>query len=190
MLTAEEAGRAHLYALLGRLFYAPPDAALLRALATSGELDGAEGALKAAWRELAAGAAAADPEAVRYEYDRAFVGVGKAPVTLYTCAYSIRFTNEVPLVALREELAALGVARRPDANEPEDHIAALCEVMRHLIEQSDLQVQKRFFERWIRPTAGSLCAAISASAETAFYKHAAQLLNAVCSVEHTAFDMI
>ena len=53
---------------------------------------------------------------------------GKAPVTLYTCAYSIKYSNEAPLVDLRAELAALGLARRESVSEPEDHIAALCDV--------------------------------------------------------------
>src|ERR687887_625777 len=164
----EEQARANFYGLLARLFYAPPDAGLLKALAMADELDADDETLAARWRELVAAAATTEAEAVREEYDEAFVGTGKAPVTLYACAYSLRYTNETPLAALRADLAALGLARRKAAGEPEDHVAALCDVMRHLIsdEQRPLDEQQRFFARWIRPNYEALCGAIEASERT------------------------
>ena len=86
-LPPEEVARANFYALLARLFYAAPDAALLDAIAAAGEIEAEDGGIAAAWQGLARAATAADPEAVRDEYDTAFVGTGKAPVTLYACAY-------------------------------------------------------------------------------------------------------
>jgi TorA maturation chaperone TorD len=82
MIPPEEAARANFYALLARLFYAPPDAALLKAISA----DRLEGDLAGPWEELASAAASADPDAVREEYETAFIGTGKAPVTLYTAA--------------------------------------------------------------------------------------------------------
>ena len=108
----EEQARANFYGLLARLFYAPPDEPLLKALAGTDELDAEDETLAARWRELIAAAALTPAEAVREEYDSVFVGTGKAPVTLYASAYSLRYTNETPLAALRGELAALGLARR------------------------------------------------------------------------------
>src|SRR5205814_8864744 len=145
----------------------PPDASLLKALAVADELDAEDETVAACWRGLMAAAAAteaeaeAEAEAVRAEYDQAFVGTGKAPVTLYACAYSLRYTNETPLTALREDLAALGLARREQAGEPEDHIAALCDSMRHLIaeQQRPLAEQQRFFARWIKPNYEASCRA-------------------------------
>lgn len=192
MIAAEEQARANIYGLLARLFYAPPDAALLRELAAAGDIDAEVDRIAAAWRELKAAAAAAEPEAVRQEFDAAFVGTGKAPVTLYTGAYSVRFTNEVPLAALRGELASLGLARRDGVGEPEDHVAALCETMRHLIvEQSrSLEEQKRFFVRWIIPIVERLCAAIEQSEITDFYKRVARLAKAFFDLEQSAFEML
>ncbi|HWI35568.1 MAG TPA: molecular chaperone TorD family protein, partial [Burkholderiales bacterium] len=117
---------------------------------------------------------------------------GKAPITLYASAYSLKYSNETPLAHLRSELAALGLARRSDAGEPEDHIAALCDVMRHLIaeQQVDLAVQKRFFDRWIRPNFESLCAAIERSELGSFYKSAGRLGKTFFSLEQSAFEML
>src|SRR5258708_30981819 len=153
-LAPEELARANFYGLLARLSCAPPDAALLQTLAAADDLEAEDGGVALAWRDLAQAAAAADPEAVREEYDGAFIGTGKSPITLYTTAYSVRYTNEVPLVDLRRDLAALRLARRSEATEPEDHVAAFCEVMRHLIaeQKAELQQQNRFFDPSICPT--------------------------------------
>jgi TorA maturation chaperone TorD len=188
----EEQARANFYALLARLFYAPPDEGFLKTLAAADELDAEDEALAARWRELIAAAALTPAEAVRAEYDSAFIGTGKAPVTLYASAYSLRYTNETPLAALRGELAALGLARRTEAGEPEDHIAALCETMRHLIveQRRPLEEQRGFYGRWLAPNVDALCAAIDASEHTSFYRKVARLAKAFFSLEQAAFEMI
>jgi TorA maturation chaperone TorD len=192
MIAPEEQARADFYALLARLFYAPPDADLLRTLAAAPELAAEDERLALAWRALRQAAARAEVAAVREEYETAFIGTGKAPVTLYSGAYSARFTNEVPLAALRGELAALGLARRAGAGEPEDHVAALCDTMRHLIaaQRLGLEEQKSFFARWIDPIVEPLCAAIEESEYTAFYKPVARLAKAFFSLEQSAFEML
>ncbi len=190
MIEPEEAARANVYALLARLFYAPPDAALLAAVAA--EKTAEEGALAVAWRELARAAASADTEAVRDEYESVFVGTGRAPVTLYTSAYTMRFSNEAPLAALRAELAALGLARRAEAAEPEDHVAGLCDSMRHLIAKQQLELgeQKRFFSRWLLVPGARLCDAIEAHPGTAFYRVVARFAREFFSLEQSAFEML
>jgi TorA maturation chaperone TorD len=191
-LAPEEAARANFYGLIARLFQAPPDAALLQAIAAAGELEAEEGGVAVAWRDLAQAAASADLTAVAEEYDAAFIGVGKAPVTLYTSAYSVRFTNEMPLVELRRDLAELQLGRRGEATDPEDHIAALCEVMRHLVavQKSSLEDQKRFFERWIWPGAQLLCGAIEKADQLRFYRPVARFAFAFFDIEHSAFEML
>ena len=190
-LPQEEVARANFYGLLARLFYAPPDAALLHTLAQATGIEAEDGGIGEAWHELCR-AAQADPDAVRDEYDTVFVGTGKSPVTLYTCAYTIRYASEAPLAALRGELAALGLERREDAGEPEDHIAALCDTMRHLIaiQKRDLAVQGAFFNRWIGPAAGPLCDAIEAEPATAFYRSVARFARAFLEIEQSAFEML
>jgi TorA maturation chaperone TorD len=188
MMAPEEQARANLYGLLARLFYGPPDAPLLDAMA--GEK--MEGELAAEWDALARASATADPEAVREEYETVFIGTGKAPVTPYSTAYSIRYSTEVPLVTLRGELARLGLGRRGEVSEPEDHIAALFEVMRHLVagQKFALDEQRQFFNRWIHPTIEPLCNAIERSDKTAFYKPVARFAKAFCTHEHMAFEML
>ena len=191
-LPPEEVARANFYGLLARLFYGPPDASLLKTIAAAGDIDAEDAGISGAWRALVRAAGAADAEAARDEYDTAFVGTGKSPVTLYAGAYLIRFSSEAPLAQLRGELNALGLERRAGAHEPEDHIAALCDVMRYLIavQKRDLFEQRRFFERWIGPVVEPLCDAIEREPATAFYKAVGQFAKAFLALERSAFEML
>lgn len=191
-MTPEDQARANFYALISRLFYSPADAGLLSALGSADELEAEDETLAASWGELCAAAARADAATLREEFEQTFIGTGKAPITLYTSAYSIRSANEAPLAALRGELAALGIARRNEAGEYEDHIAALCDVMRHLIaqQQAELSTQKHFFERWIAPVFAQLCAAIETSSLGPFYQSVARVAKSFFSLEQSAFEML
>jgi len=191
MLSDEDATRANFYGLLAHLLYAPPDTALLEALAGDGQLDTEESAIGAAWQALVQAAAVADCETERAAYENAFVGTGRAPVTLYTTAYTLRYSNEAPLARLRADLAALGLSRHRTSQEPEDHIAALCDTMRHLIATQNLGLvqQKRFFNRWIDPAAQPLCDAISQPRCSAFYERVGRFAKAFFELERSAFEV-
>ena len=201
-LDAEDAARAGHYALLAQLFYVAPGAGLLSALANADAGGGAPGAaddspLAAAWRKLAAAAAAMDAEAVREEYDNVFVGIGKAEITLYASHYLGKSAPERLLVRLRDDLGTLGLARKGGAREPEDHLAALCDVMRYMIshggKQGDLdgalQQQKQFFLAYISPWYAQFCVAVAASRQTNFYKHVATFAKVFFEVEAEAFEL-
>lgn len=191
-LPPEEVARANFYGLLARLFYAPPDTALLQAIAAAGSIEAEDGGIAAAWQALADASAGADAEAVREEYEASFIGTGKAPVTLYTTAYTIRYSSEVPLAELRGELSRLGLARRNDAFEPEDHLAGLCDAMRHLIaeQKRDLPEQGRFFRRWLAPAVDPLCDAIDTHPGAVFYRHVANFARSFFHLELSSFEML
>ena len=191
-LPPEEVARANFYGLLARLFYAPPDAPFLAALAGAEDLDAEDGEIGPAWHALVEAARAADPEAVREEYETTFIGTGRAPVSLYTGAYTTRYSNDKPLAELRAHLARLGLGRRETVNEPEDHIAALCDVMRHLVaeQKKPLADQRQFFQRWIVPAAGPLCDAIERAPTAQFYRPMARFAKAFLALEQSAFEML
>lgn len=190
-LAAQEQARADVYALLAQLFYAPPGRGLLDSLARmdAGDGEGAASGMVGAWRELARSATGADPEAVRDEYESLFIGTGRAEVTLYTGAYAPRSALDNPLVEIRSFLDSQGLARKQSVHEPEDHLAALCEVMRHLILKDDAAAQRKLFEEFLWPAANGLCDAISNHRGARFYAAAARLAKTFLELEHTAFDM-
>ena len=192
----EDAARADFYAVLARLWYAAPDRALLATLADADELspEAERSELADAWRALAAAAAVADEEDVRVEYDETFVGTGRAPVSPYATAYFTGSFKERVLVQLRDELAELGLARDERVREPEDHFAALCDVMRHLIAEGSgpaaLERQKRFFQRYLAPAYAGFVDAAQAAPGAKFYRAVARFTRAYCDLEVESFNML
>jgi TorA maturation chaperone TorD len=191
MTAPEELARAGCYALLARLFYAPPDAALLDRLAVAEDLDADEELLPQAWQALGWAAAHADVEAVREAYESAFGGARRPRVSLYATSYAPRRSSKASLQALRAALAELGLARDGASREPEDHIAGLCDVMRHLIQtrKRALAEQRRFFNRWIAPAGQPLCDAAARQLRHGFYEYVAHFAGAFFAVEQAAFEM-
>ena len=179
----EDRARASLYALLARLYYRGPDAALLGSIAAVRRDAPVASALGAAWGTLAAAAAVADPAALQQEYDDLLVGTGKAEVTPYASYYLAESGPERILVRLREDLAELGLGRQETSGEPEDHVAGLFDVMRYLILEGDAATQQRFFGRFIERFYGRFCDAIEASERAEFYRQVAVLTRAFLDVE-------
>ena len=191
----EDRARAEVYALLGNLFYQPPSAGLLEFIATTKTIcnDVPDSGFCRAWRALQKAAADADAEAVKDEFDTAFIGTGRQPVMLYGSFYLAGFLNEKPLAQLRDELTKMGLARSGNSYETEDHISALCDVMRFLIAGDQdtppaaLEVQRDFFQRHIHSWNTQLCAAVIAAPQTNFYKHVAEFAREFFAVENESF---
>jgi len=195
-LAPEDAARADFYALLGRLWHSGPDAALLAAIAAADELvaEGDQAALADAWRQLRAAAGATEVAAARDEHESLFIGAGRAAVTPYASHYLAETARERVLVALRDDLMEFGLERDQASFEPEDHFAALCEVMRHLVAAGSadaaLQRQKKFFTRYMVRAYNPLTDQVLASTKTKFYGYVARFTKAFCDSEAASLDML
>lgn len=189
---AEEDGlRAEWYALLAQLLSAPPDAATLDLVRG---LSGDESDLGRSIGALSAAAKAAAPDALEQEYFDLFVGVGRGELLPYTSYYLTGFLNEKPLGRLRGDMAELGIGRADDVKEPEDHIAALCEVMAGLItgafgEPADLATQRKFFDSHIGCWAPRFFEDLEAAKSAAFYMPVGTIGRMFMAIESQAFDM-
>lgn len=191
----EDRARAEHYALIARLFHAAPDAALLAALAQAGQtLGGDHGDLPRAWAALGVATRAMPLQAVVDEFDALFVSVGKPEVMCNGSWYLTGFLQEEPLADLRDDLAELGLGRRPGVTETEDHIAALAEVMRHLVltgpDEAELARQRQFFGRHLAPWYAQFAGALAAAPGADFYARVGGLLAAFMDIERQAFDML
>jgi len=187
----EELFRAQLYSLLSRLLAAAPDAALLAAL---GRISSDASELGQAFAALARGASAASAADAAAEFNDLFIGIGRGELVPYGSYYLTGFLHEKPLAELRDALAGLGVVRVPEVKEPEDHIAALCEVMAGLIEgafgdPAPLTVQRRLFERHIASWAGRFFAELEAAQTAKFYRAVGWIGRLFIGIETTAFAM-
>jgi TorA maturation chaperone TorD len=196
-LYPEDEARASFYALLARLFAFPPDAELLDAIAGAPPLapvDAAEeeGGLAARWDALRAASAKADPAAVADEFQALFIGVGKSEVSLYASHY-LRPQSGRPLADFRAALAAMGLARRPDASEYEDHLSVSLETMRMLAAgnaerpPATVAEQRAYCETFLLPWAFACCTAICQCGIANYYVEVAQFSASFLALERDSF---
>jgi TorA maturation chaperone TorD len=199
-LPPHEQSRADIYALLARLLLAPPDDGLLQDLAGAPGLGGATGQgagaapLARSWDALRA-AARGEGAAIRAAFDALFVSAGQPLLNPYASLYLAGHLMETPLAALRADLARLGLRRREGVGEPEDHLGALCEVMRLLITgapglpQRTPAQQKPFFETHVEPWAGACLDDVAAADGQGFYAALASFMRAFLELEARAFEL-
>jgi TorA maturation chaperone TorD len=176
--------RAQLFALLGRLLGAAPDAALLGRLAG---LRGDASPLGLAFAQLAEAAGKTTAAAAEREYFALFVGVGQGELLPYASYYLTGFLHERPLAELRGTLRRLGIARAVGVVEPEDHIAFGCEVMAGLLEGrfGDASAED-FFARHLAPWAGRCFADVAGAEAARFYRAVGTLGRTVIDIEQAA----
>ncbi|SDE92826.1 Tat proofreading chaperone TorD [Massilia sp. PDC64] len=196
-LADEDQARADFYALFARLLLAPPDDALLAALAAAEPIAAAgEFALEDAWLKLTQAATVVDASAAADEFAAMFISTGTPPLNPYGSFYVTGHLNDAPLADLRHDLARLRLARAPGVGEFEDHLGALCETMRVLIQGGPgmaprgLAVQKAFFEAHIRPWYAACLADIANSPDANFYRVVAGVVDAFLSIEAQAFAVL
>jgi TorA maturation chaperone TorD len=187
----EEWLRAQQYRLLARFLAAPADAELLGlARGFAGDDTGFGRALA----ELAGRAGRVTPEAASREYHDLFIGIGRGELVPYASYYLTGFLNEKPLANLRGDMARLGIARAETVREPEDHIAALCEMMAGLITGAfgaplDLPAQRAFFDRHLAPWAAVLFEDLEKARSAWLYAPVGTLGRLFMGIEKTAFTM-
>jgi len=195
----EDLARSDLYGLIARFFHFPPDQELLDQIAASipndQEAHDENAPLAKVWQAVVAVAKNNSAKAWQEEFDQNFISVGRPNVILNSSFYVAGHLNEKPLVELRRALDALGLESAEEITETEDHISALCEVMRYLIAGDDVGVsnltnQRVFFNDHIRSWYDELCDAIEANPEMHLYHPVAALTREFLAVEAQGFDMV
>ncbi|MBF0332603.1 MAG: molecular chaperone TorD family protein [Alphaproteobacteria bacterium] len=190
-VVGEERLRAEFYLLLAHLLARPPSAELLAHLAS---LDGDASPLGAALGGLAQAARATTPEAVSTEFDVLFIGLGEGELLPYGSHYLSGFLHDKPLALLRGDLARLEVASAENNPEPEDHVAALCEVMSGLIVGAfgggpGLDEQRAMFSAHLGNWMPRFFADLETARSADFYKRVGALGRVFIAIEAEAFTL-
>jgi TorA maturation chaperone TorD len=190
-IAPEDSDRAVLYGFVGRLLQAAPsdeEVVAVRALTVDdtpvGEAIG----------QLAAAARTEDAGSLKRAYQDLFIGLGRGEFVPYASYYLTGFLHEKPLADLRASMAELGIERAEGVSEPEDHIAALMQMMEGLIvgefgEPATLSEQKAFFQKHVGSWAGHFFKDLAATQTNAFYAAVGALGGVLISVEDEAFGM-
>lgn len=188
-ISEEDVTRARLYGLLGNLLARPADPATLE---ICGSLHGDDTPLGRALGALGETARTIDPVRVTEEYQDLFIGVGRGELMPYGSFYLTGFLHEKPLADLRTRMAELGIQRRDDISEPEDHVAALCEMMAGLISggfgaPADLDTQRQFFSVHIGSWARRFFEDLERAKAAAFYMPVGTIGRLFMEIEAQAF---
>ena len=181
--------RAREYALLAALLARPPDAALLKQLAS---IEGDGTPLGLAHKALAAAAAEQKAGAVAREYFELFIGVGRGELLPYGSYYLTGFLHERPLARLRAELFALGIECVEGQCEPEDHAAILCEVMSGLAVgefAAPVERQRYFFDRHLGPWMARFFSDLESAKTADFYRPVGAIGRLYIEIETAAFAL-
>ncbi len=181
-----EAERARVFALLGHLLAAAPDASLLQGLSALG---GNPTALGSAIASLAAAAGATTAEAAQREFQALFIGVGRGELLPYASYYLTGFLHERPLAALRAELGRLGITRAIGVAEPEDHIAFCCEAMAGLVDGRFPGDPDAFMAAHLKPWAARFFADLEAVEASGFYRAVGGLGRTMMDIENAAAEL-
>jgi TorA maturation chaperone TorD len=179
-----QALRADIYALLAALFRTPPSAELLEFLQQMDIDINQKGKMTRGWLLLRLAAQQTNAQAVEEEFLPLFIGIGQGEVTPFASWYLTGSIMEAPLIELRKDLKLLGFEREEHSKEPEDNLAALCEVMSLLIQQgkSD-ELQATFFSRHLAEWVEPLCSDIQQASSAVFYQAVAELAEAFFQLE-------
>ena len=191
-LEPEDRLRADTYRVLGRLLASPPDAETLDLFAQA-PVSEEDSLLAVAWRMLAMSAQRATPEQVADEYQALFIGLGRGELVPFGSWYLTGFLMEQPLARLRTDMQKLGFERQDDVAEPEDHAAALCEIMALLAEDgapASLESQAAFFGTHIGPWMSRFFRDLQEASSAGFYRAVGQLGEQFINTDQRYLDMV
>ena len=194
--------RADTYSILASLLSAPPTRDILDCLnhiqpapqpaPNYADADSTDsGDLAQAWQQLRRAADQADLQSLNDEYHALFIGLGRGEVVPYGSWHLTGFLMEKPLSDLRDDLRSLGFEADDRQKDPEDHIAALCEVMALIIRAGDVDEarERAFFVHRVHPWAGEFFKELQAARAAQFYKAVGLLGQQFVELENQYLDM-
>ncbi len=193
-LAPEDEARAGTYALLAHALRHASGAEILAPLMDLPPADGRD-AFALAWEALRLAAARTAPDAVADEYHVLFIGLGRGELVPYGSWYQTGFLMERPLGVLRADLRALGFERQPGVREPEDHVAALFEVMAQLALDTrtdsveGIDRQRAFFGVHLGGWVDRFFADLESARSACLYRSVARLGSAFFALERRYLEM-
>lgn len=190
-VTEEDALRAHMYRFVGHLLARPPGQ---NELDVAARMSGDESELGKVVQAFANIAGKTSPEQVAQEYQDLFIGVGRGELLPYGSYYLTGFLHEKPLARLRGDMARLRIERHETVKEPEDHIAALFEMMAGLItgefgEVASLEEQKQFFDAHVGSWAKHFFKDLEGAKSSVLYAALGSVGRIFMEIEEVAFTM-
>jgi TorA maturation chaperone TorD len=189
-LSREQHYRIGAYGMLAQLLRQSPDQSTLDRVASFAGIKPDRDEMALAMSMLGLSACNSLTQAVDEEFHDLFIGMGRGELVPYGSWYLTGFLMERPLGQLRDDLAMLGFQRQEGVTEPEDHVAALCEVMAMLIsEDVGFQQQSHFFETHMAGWLEQFFADLSEAKTAVFYRAVGRFGGAFAAMEKRYLSM-
>ena len=195
VIAEEDLLRAQVYGLLARVLAGPMSDETLEIVRGLNDVEGGSG-IGAAMKALGDVAIRTPRGKAEEEYSALFHGMGSGgEIHPYASYFLTGFIYEKPLADLRNDLAELGIDRSGVSEEPEDHIAFLCEVMHGLITgafgaPAPLERQREFFNRHMSTWAIKVFEDLESAKSAALYMPVGTIGKLFMAVEAEAFGMV
>jgi len=165
--------RAAAYSILAALLRGIPSQEVLNQISEFSKVEVDEDELLLSMSSLGLATQSTQLDSIDDEYHVLFVGLGRGELVPYGSWYLTGFLMEQPLSILRDDLELLGFERDENVVEPEDHVAAMCEIMLMLISESQsnsVETQSIFFEKHIAPWMERFFKDLSEAESAVFYR--------------------
>ena len=183
-ITQEQQYRAAAYGMLAALLRSAPDKMLMNQVSGFSEVDNGGDEMTVSMSLLGLAAENCPESTIAAEFHDLFIGLGRGELLPYGSYYLTGFLMEKPLGDLRDDLDRLGFEREADVHEPEDHIAALCEVMVMLIQEDcSTATQQDFFTKHIDSWGQKFFADLAVAKNAVFYRAVARFGAAFINLE-------
>ncbi|MFK5914507.1 MAG: molecular chaperone TorD family protein [Woeseiaceae bacterium] len=184
--------RASSYALIAALLAQSPSEELLQQLQGIETVKDDSKDIVNAWSTLKLAAQRENATTIADEYHVLFIGLGRGELVPFASWYLTGFLMEKPLAHLRQRLSELGFEQQENVHEPEDHAAALCEVMSQLIMDSeiDFETEREFYEGFLGNWMKRFFSDLQSTETSSFYRAVGQLGEAFLDIENRYFSMM
>ena len=180
----EQQYRAAAYGMLAALLRSAPDAALIEQVSGFSAVGDGGDEMTLSMSLLGLAAESCPQSDIAAEFHDLFIGLGRGELLPYGSFYLTGFLMEKPLGDLRDDLDRLGFERGEDVHEPEDHIAALCEVMVMLVQEGgSIDDQQGFYSKHIGSWEQKFFADLAVAENAVFYRSVARFAAAFMNLE-------
>ena len=195
MIAEEDVLRAQVYGLLSRVLATPMSDETLEIIRGLSDIDDSS-EMGAAMKAIGDVARRTPRGQAEEEYSALFYGMGSGgEVQPYASYYLTGSVYEKPLAELRRDLTEIGVKATGLNDEPEDHIAFICEIMHGLItgaygEPAGIERQQAFFSQHVAPWAMKYFEDMEGTKSAVLYMPIGTLGKLFMAVEAEAFGMV
>lgn len=178
--------------MLAKALSAAPSSSDLK---TWAELHAGESAFGEAIGRFSAAARETDVAVAAQNFQDLFIGLGRGEFVPYGSYYLTGFLQEKPLARLRQDMDRLAIARSGGITDPEDHIAAVLDMMAGLIDGAfgaplTPGQQKSFFNAHLGSWAPVFFRDLEASTTSRVYSALGAVGRQFMLIEDRAFAMV